>query len=96
MNDRIEKARMQYIYDDWEEYPQEAIEISEREEMMQDSKENFRKAIEDNLPKTIERELVEKMRETYEWCMNRSDDKNKILWNIIIKDIDQLLSDNQK
>lgn len=50
MNDRIEKARMQYIYDDWEEYPQEAIEISEREEIMQDSKENFRKAIEDNLP----------------------------------------------
>ena len=87
---------MQYIYDDWEEYPQESIEISEREEIMQDSKENFRKAIEDNLPKTIERELVEKMKETYEWCMNRSDDKNKILWNIIIKDLDQLLSDNQK
>ena len=67
MNDRIEKARMQYIYDDWEEYPQEAIEISQREEIMQDSKENFRKAIEDNLPLPPSvSELIEKLKKIKE------------------------------
>ena len=57
--DRIDKARKQYIYESDEDspYPQESIDESEKQEIMKESKEAFRQAIETNQP--IKPEVVE-------------------------------------